>query len=281
VAKKRKQKRNKSSFPTTVPDPVVNIAQRRSKRDALEPNRKPSVFIAVPTLDGYFHYSIGMAFGRAMASTMMNECPFRFKIHTEPGKRGIDYARNSIVRTFMNDTDDDWLMMIDRDQAVPENFWMLCTIRDADIVSGLTPVWVGNMDPEAMLRVNNYGVDSKGRCFNLPIPDETIQQPYRVPVAGTGCIAIRRRVFAPPPHGLGLNPFYFTREEDQKIKAGEDINFSVNANKAGFIVSVHPQVWFDHIKEMPLRQVDAYANALIKMEREGRQVTDEQRISIG
>lgn len=216
-----------------------------------------------------------------MASSMIAECPFKFAIHIEPGKRGVDFARNAIVNTFMENTDDDWLMMIDDDEIVPEDFWKLCTINDVDVVSALTPVWVGNMDPETMLRVNNYGVDSKGRCYNLEMPDESVQQPYRVPVVGTGCIAIRRRVFAPPPNGLGLNPFYFTREDNQKIKAGEDINFSVNANKAGFVLAVHPQVWFDHMKEMPLRQVQTYYDARSKMEREGRRTTEEQRVSIG
>jgi hypothetical protein len=216
-----------------------------------------------------------------MASSMMSECPFRFAIHIEPGKRGVDFARNAIVKTYMEDTDDDWLMMIDDDEVVPEDFWKLCTIKDVDVVSALTPVWVGNMDPETMLRVNNYGVDGQGRCYNLETPDESVQQPYRVPVVGTGCIAIRRRVFAPQPYGLGLNPFYFTREDNQKIKAGEDINFSVNANKAGFVLAVHPQVWFDHMKEMPLRQVQSWYDARSKMEREGRRTTEEQRISIG
>jgi len=279
VAKKRRQKSR--SFSSTAPAPIVNIADRRSKREALQPNRKPSMFIAVPTMTGKVHFTIAATFGRAMASSMIAECPFRFAVHVEPGKRGIDYARNSIVKIFMTQTDDDWLVMIDDDEVVPENFWQLCTIKDADIVSGITPVWVGNMDPESALRINNYGVDSEGRCYNLPMPDESVKQPYRVPVVGTGCIAIRRRVFAPPPAGLGLNPFYFTRMDDMKIKAGEDINFGVNANKAGFVVAVHPGVIFDHMKEMPLLQIEKYYQARKAMEMKGLQTTDEQRVSIG
>lgn len=280
VAKKRRQKSRQNGFGAKAPEPIVNIAERRSKRAALQPGRKESIFIAVPTLTGYMHFTAGIMFARAMASNGMAECPFRFATHIEPGKRGADYARNCIVRTFLN-TDADWLMMIDHDEVVPDNFWQLCAVRDADIVSGLTPVWIANMKPEAMLRVNNYGVDKEGRCYNLPSPPDEAQQPYRVPVLGTGCIAIRRRVFAPRPHGLGSMPFHFTYMEDGKVKAGEDVNFSVQANQAGFVLAVHPLVRFDHIKELPLGQVENYYRARKAMELEGRTTTDEQRISIG
>lgn len=281
MSKKRRQRSRSRSFGAKAPEPIVNIADRRSRRAALQPGRKESIFIAVPTLTGFMHCTIGIAFARAMGSNSVAECPFRFGTHVEPGKRPADYARNCITKTFLENTDADWLMMIDHDEVVPENFWQLCTVRDADIVSGLTPVWISNMEPEAMLRVNNYGVDAEGRCYNLLNPPDEVEKPYRVPVLGTGCIAIRRRVFAPRPHGLGSSPFHFTYVEDGKVKAGEDINFSVDANQAGFILAVHPVVRFDHVKELPLGQVEQYYRARKAMELEGRQTTDEQRISIG
>ncbi len=277
----RKRSQRSRSFASVAPAPIVNIAEKRSKREGLQPNRKPSVFIAVPTIDGNTNFTIAMAFGRAMASSMVAECPLRFSIHVEPGKRPIDYARNCITKIFINETDADWVFMIDADQIVPENFWQLCMVKDVDIVSALTPVWVGNKDPEVMLRVNNYGVDAKGQCYNLPIPDDSVKQPYRVAVVGTGCIAIRRRVFAPKPYGLGIAPFHFTYMEDRKVKAGEDINFGVDANRAGFSLAVHPGVWFDHMKEVPLHQIERYYQARKKMEMDGKQSTDEQRLSIG
>lgn len=269
-------------FPPTPPAPIVNIAQRRSVRMPLQTDRKPGVFLAVPTVSGKVHFSIPITFGRAMASNALAECPFRFTVHIEPGKRGTDYARNCIVRTFLYETDADWLVMVDDDQVVPDNFWQLCTVLDADVVSGLTPVWVGNMDAETMLRVNNYGVDAEQRCYNLPMPPDEAKQPYRVPILGTGCIAIRRRVFAPPPKGVGEMPFYFTYQDgDRKVKGGEDINFSVECNRAGFVLAVHPGVKFDHTKEIPLWQVEQYYRARHAAEVAGKQTTDLQRLSIG
>lgn len=268
-------------FSASAPEPIVNIAERRSVREALQAQRKPGIFLAVPTVTGQVNFSIAMLFGRAMASSSVPECPYRFSIHSEVGKRGIDYARNLIVKTFLEDSDADWLIMIDDDQIVPENFWQLCTVKDADVVSALTPVWVGNMDPEAMYRVNNYGVDEKHHCYNLPIPGDEVQQPYRVPIVGTGALAIRRRVFAPRPHGVGDAPFYFTHEDNRKVRGGEDVNFSVECNRAGFVLAVHPGVWFDHMKLLALRQVEAYYRARRAMEIAGKQTTDSQRISIG
>lgn len=278
---KRKRGQRTRSFSATAPSPIVNIAEHRSHREALQPGRKPSVFIAALCVTGRLHYTIAMAFARAMASSMIAECPFRFGVHAEPGKRGHDYARNSIVKFFLENTDADWLMMIDEDEVVPDNFWQLCTVNDADIVSGVTPVWVANMDPEAMLRVNQYGIDSEGQCYNLPTPDDAVKQPYRVPIVGTGCIAIRRRVFAPRPHGVGSSPFYFTYMDDRKVKAGEDINFGVEANRAGFVLAVHPQVRLDHVKELPLWQIEQYYRARKAMELAGRATTDQQRLSVG
>lgn len=269
------------SFSPVAPSPIVNIAERRSKRDALQANRKTGVFIAVPTMGGNVNYTIAMMFGRAMASSALQECPFNFTVHMEVGKRGIDYARNCIVQAFLNDSDADWLYMIDDDQCVPDNFWQVCAVKDADVAGAITPVWVANMDPEVMLRVNNYGVDAEHRCYNLPMPDDTVKQPYRVPIVGTGAIAIRRRVFAPKPAGVGVAPFYFTHMPDRKVQGGEDVNFSVDCNRAGFTLAVHPGVRFDHMKALPLGQIAQYYDARHRMEVAGKQTSDLQRLSIG
>ena len=268
-------------FPEKPPAPIVNIAQARSKRAALQPGRKEHIFLAIPTVDGKVHFSIPIQFARALASNPIPECPFRFSVHVEVGKRPADFCRNTIVKTFLETTDADWLVMVDADQAMSDIWWQLCTVIDADVVSGLTPVWVGNMDPEAMLRVNNYGIDGEGRCYNLQPPPLEVKQPYRVPIVGTGCIAIRRRVFAPKPIGVGDKPFYFTHEEDRRVRGGEDINFSVECNRAGFVLAVHPQVKFDHMKEIPLWQAEEWYQARKAMENAGKQTTDVQRLSLG
>jgi hypothetical protein len=250
-------------------------------RTPLQPAAKEGVFIAVPTLGGDVNFTIATLFARAMASNSVPECPFHFTVHVEIGKRGPDYARNCIVKKFVEESDAAWLYMIDADQVVPENFWHLCAVKDADVVSAITPVWIGNKHPETALRYNAYDLDDKHRCINLPVPPTEANQPFKVPIVGTGAIAIRRRVFAPEPHGVGLAPFKFTYEPDMKVQAGEDVNFSVAAQRAGFTVAVHPAVRFDHMKELPLWQIEEHYQARRKMEESGAQPTVEQRLSIG
>lgn len=281
MARRRRQRPRLRAISDKAPAPIVNIAEARSAREALQAGRKTGVFIAVPTTTGEVNFTIAMLFARAMASNGMPECPFQFTVHAEVGKRGPDYARNCIVRRFMEESDADWLYMIDADQVVPDNFWHLCAVKDADVVSAVTPVWVGNKHAENMLRYNAYDLDDKHRCINLPIPPPEVKQPFKVPIVGTGALAIRRRVFAPKPHGVGLHPFYFTHEEDRKVQAGEDVNFSVEVQKAGFTVAVHPGVRFDHMKSLPLWQVEEYYAARKKLEESGVQPTIEQRLSIG
>lgn len=261
--------------------PIVNIAQSRSKRESIQPNRKVGIFVAVPTADGKVHFTIPILFARLMGSNALAECPFRFVVHIEPGKKGVDYARNCIVRSFLEESDCDWLVMIDADQVVDEDFWKLCTVSDADVVGAIVPVWVGNMEPATMYRVNNYGVDEKGQCYNLMPPPDGMTQPYRVPVLGTGCIAIRRRVFAPKPLGVGDTPFQFTHMPDRKVMGGEDVNFSVDCNRAGFTLAAHPGVFIDHMKEVPLGQIERWYRARRAMEIAGTQPTEAQRLSIG
>ena len=278
-ARIRKQ-RQRHGMHSVAPQPIVNVREQTVLRDALQPKRKTGVFVAIPTLTGDVNFTIALLFARLMGSNAAPDCPFHFIPHIEPGKRGIDYARNSIVRTFMEQSDADWLYMIDHDQIVPEDFWHLCMVKDADVVSAVCPVWV-NTHAETALRYNAYDLDDKHRCINLPIPPDDLKQPMRVPIVGTGAIAIRRRVFAPKPHGVGLNPFYFTYEDNRKVQAGEDVNFSVEAQRAGFVVAVHPGVRFDHMKSLPLWQIKDYYDARKKMEDAGAQPTLEQRLSIG
>ena len=68
---------------------------------------------------------------------------------------------------------------------------------------------------------------------------------------------------------------------DRKVQAGEDVNFSVECNRAGFMLAVHPGVRVGHMKELELSQIEQYYQARHKMESEGRQTTEAQRLSIG
>ena len=237
------------------------------------PANRVKTFFAVPTVSGRVNWSIAHQMGRMMAYNADPSCPLAFTTYIMVGQRPVEYARNMIVREFLK-TDCHWLMMVDEDQVMPENFWELLRVP-TDIVSGKTYCWVGNGYLPGRLRVNQYGLDEKSQCFNVT-PPEGVNMPYQVPVVGTGCIAIRRRVL----ETLGDKVFKFTYTDESKVIAGEDVNFCVAAQRAGYRVSVHPGVRFGHVKEVDLGQIEEYGNAYHEFKNSGRQHTQADMLSI-
>ena len=246
---------------------------------------KPGIMYTALTVDGNVNWSIAQSMAWAQGVNGKEGFPFEFGTKLQVGTRPVEYARNLLTEDFYNKAPEnfEWLLMVDQDQVVPQDFWRLCLVGDADVVSGLTYTWMGRNDPACHLRVNQYGLNEKSQCYNLDVPPDVISKgtPYRIPIAGTGCIAIRRRVFAPPPHGLGVSPWRFTYEERGKTKAGEDINFSVDASQAGFVFTVMPSVKFGHVKELDIAQVKTWYDARHAADNAGIAQTPDKMVSIG
>lgn len=256
-------------------------AAHHQQVQAVAGNGKIPIMFAVPSESGRVNWSIAMAIGRMMFNSQAAGCPFQFDTHIIAGIRPIQYARNIIVEKFL-DSPCQWLIMVDDDQVVPENFWQLVTISDADVVSGKTNCWVGNGYLPGRLRVNQYGLIKREEiefpeCYNLSPTAEHEKQPYRVPIIGTGCIAIRRHVI----EALGPNCFQFSYRRNGSIMGGEDINFSQACNQAGFAIAVHPLVKFGHMKHVDLALVDEYAAARVAFEATGKTHDPISMLSIG
>lgn len=227
-----------------------------------EPEGRVGVMIAVPSLTGFVRWSIANMAATAATYNHDPQCPWWFQMFWVNGARPFEYARNKIVRYFMENTTAEWCYMIDDDQEVPDNWFHLLRISDADVVSGTTTCWAGVENSAVRMRVNQYTLDPQGRCTNIT-PPATNGSPYQVPVVGTGCMAVRRRVF----EKLGMHPFKMTQCEDGSIMAGEDVYFCNEVNKAGFRISVHPQVKFGHLKTVDLNHVAEWAHNRMRRSR--------------
>ena len=255
-----------------------------------KPEEKVKVLVAILSLDGNVHWTIAHQFGRMIGNSVNPTCPFQFITHVRAGTRPVEYTRNQITDLFMHETDAQILYMIDNDQVMPDNWWELLGVGGADIVSATTYCWVGTDYVPGRLRVNQYAIDEKAECFNIA-PPATKGQPYQVNIVGTGCIAIRRYVF----EKLGCArenckehkkvderpPWYFTEHWDGRHRGSEDINFCVNAHKAGFKIAVHPGVVFGHVKPIDLAQVDQTMRGVLKMKEDGKQHSIEDMKSLG
>lgn len=236
---------------------------------------KIGVLLAVPTLSGNVNWSIAHQFGMAGMYNSDPGNPFHFSTLIQNGCTPVEYARNCIVEFFMK-SDATWLYMWDADQVVPDNWPALLMLRDhAKILSATTFVWVGNQHVPWRLRLNHYSLDEKSQCYNIGPASK--DQPYWVPIVGTACMAVHRDVF----NKLGPHPFYMTHHETQRIKAGEDVNFCVDAQKAGFPILAHPRIIFDHVKQLPLMQVGETISGATHARINNLQPTVEQMLSVG
>lgn len=249
-------------------------------------NQKVGVMVRVPAGDGDVNWTIAHQFAVMGVNNRDPACPLVFDCQVLPGVKPIEYARNIMLEQFLA-SPCQWLVMWDADQMVPDNWWQLLTVPEADVVSARIPVWVDNNYAQGRVRLNQYGlVKREGvdfpECFNL-FPGRMVgmetepDKPYRVPIVGTGGIAIRRHVV----EALGANLFHFTHKANGSIMGGEDINFSQLCNMHGFAIYVHPGVRFDHVKAVPLGRVEEYATARGAFERAGGLHTPEDVLSIG
>src|SRR5688572_31160772 len=107
------------------------------------PGERVGVMFACPSEDGRVGWSIAQAMANMMWNNADDRCPFVFEPHVVPGIRPIQYARNVIRDRFLS-TKHEWLVMVDDDQVMPENWWHLLGVNGADVVSGTTYVWMGN-----------------------------------------------------------------------------------------------------------------------------------------
>lgn len=200
--------------------------------------KKPSVFIATfamlerggwycPQLVSFLltAQSRSAADGRRSVQLQIRNC------------RPIDAARNFTANEFLK-SGLDWLVMSDNDMAPPLGIFKM--IDEADT----------RMD---IVVPRFYSVTDDGlRLIWAPLPTENIDSGaewIELSEAGTGVMAIRRRVF----ERLG-KPYFKTifNEEDRRIIKGEDWNFCEKARAAGFRLFGNVRFSADHFRTVGL-----------------------------
>jgi hypothetical protein len=176
-------------------------------------------------------------------------------------------SRNVVVKTFLEQTDAEWLLMIDSDERLSLQAWhkLLDAAHDKDrpIVSGL--VFAAFFDGEDSLRPvpTIYRMDpEKGleAIDGYPI-DELIE----VDATGTGCLLIHRSVLldmqkqATPNQGKDWA--WFVEGAIDGTYFGEDLLFSKRLKSMGYkifahtgaILPHHKQFWLDERHHIPMR----------------------------
>jgi len=176
-------------------------------------------------------------------------------------------SRNVVVKTFLETTDADWLLMIDSDERLSLQTWhkLIDSAHDKDrpIVSGL--VFAAFFDGEDSLRPvpTIYRMDpEKGLEAIDAYP---IDKLIEVDATGTGCLLIHRSVLLDmqkqATSNQGKDWAWFVEGAIDGTYFGEDLLFSKRLKSMGYkifahtgaILPHHKQFWLDERHHIPMR----------------------------
>lgn len=191
------------------------------------------VLVAIPH-QGYVHVEL---------SKILNSFGSRDDVELYySSDRPVDVNRNKIVNYFLDETEHDNLVMIDSDIIPPENILDILEY-DHDVIA---PIMFSTKDGVPYPVATDYGADGNYRMYAGELEEVT-----KVEGVGTGCVAISREVLEAlePPY------FEFTKDEDGTLNTGEDFNFCVAVNKAGFDVEIAKDYVCGHSTEVNLEDM--------------------------
>ena len=176
-------------------------------------------------------------------------------------------SRNVVVKTFLETTDADWLLMIDSDERLSLETWhkLIDSAHDKDrpIVSGL--VFAAFFDDQDGLRPvpTIYKMDSEKGL--QPIDAYPIDELIEVDAVGTGCLLIHRSVLLDMQKqstpNQGKDWAWFVEGAIDGTYFGEDLLFSKRLKSMGYkifahtgaILPHHKQFWLDDRHHIPMR----------------------------
>ena len=154
----------------------------------------------------------------------------------------IEHSRNMMVKQFLEETDADYLLMMDSDNTPSRNPLELMAL-DKDIMICPTPMYrAANTDAGVRLSWNVLRWD--GEHFQ---PHEDCEGLQKVDAGGTGCMMIHRRVLEGMP-----NPFERIFDDEGLVMYGSDLWFCKKAGDRGFETWAHFDYPCHHYKEMDL-----------------------------
>ena len=244
---------------------------------------KRHVFVAIPSLHGRINTALINFMSLLQYLSLTEQLPFVFNTQILSFTHPIEYARNCLVRTFLEQTEAEYLWFLD-DDVIPTETSLEMLAVDADIVSGRCFIWQhrAGETPRYFVSAFERG-ETEDVTFDTVKPTSDQDVVKDIDAAGAACLLIRRRVLEDPR--LRLATTYTTPEGQVKDLAdeeghapplfrsvykpngerywGEDLDFVWRARALGYTAKVHLGAAFGHYKEVDLDQVGAlYARKL-------------------
>lgn len=166
----------------------------------------------------------------------------------------LSKMRNKVVKTFLEQTNSDWLLMIDSDEQLTLQAFdqLVDTAHDKDrpIVSGLV---------FAAMDVNQHiypkpmpAIFQDTEAGFVPLDNYDKNAIFQVEAAGTGCLLVHRSVFEKmremaDPH-QGTDWCWFWDGPVNGVWTGEDLLFSRRVRQLGFPIHVNTAAVLPHQK---------------------------------
>ncbi len=154
--------------------------------------------------------------------------------------RPIDYARNSIVRVFLQNPEYTHLLTLDSDVEPPVNTLKRLLDCNTDLASGCYRLTM----PTGFKWASHDCRDGKYYLHDK-LPDD--KNPFWADAGGAGCLLIRRGVLENMPW-----PWFKWTEFEDGTQQSEDVYFFKKCNAAGLRVRFDPQVICRHYKTVPI-----------------------------
>lgn len=164
-------------------------------------------------------------------------------------------SRNIMVKHFLDNTTDDWLLMLDCDERISaDTFNLLCSTADANerpVVAGLyfAALWEGlNLRPVPLIFYNN---ETNGI---MPIDDYPKNTVIPVAAAGTGCLLMHRAALKKFRDASDENNQDWLWFQDGPIPGNkwlsEDLSFCSRLHEHGIPMHAHTGAILQHHKRL-------------------------------
>jgi len=163
-------------------------------------------------------------------------------------------SRNIVVKTFLETTKAEWLLMIDSDERLTLDTWHLLVEaahdKDRPIVSGL--VFAAFFDNDDQLRPVPTIYRMNPETGLQPIDDYPLNTLMEVDAIGTGCILIHRDVLLDMQNqateNQGKDWAWFVEGAIAGTYFGEDLLFSKRLKSMGYTIHAHTGAILQHNK---------------------------------
>ena len=166
----------------------------------------------------------------------------------------VDVNRNDIVNWFLDETDHEYLCMIDAD-IVPQEDLLDVLEYDKEIIS---PIVFSMKEGIPYPVISTFKDKENLKHYKMEIGSD--EEVMSVDGVGTGCIFIKRNVF----EELEKPYFHFRKNDNGTLNTGEDMYFTQKAKRAGFDIHIAMDYVASHFHEVDLKHVSKLLNLAIK-----------------